>query len=112
MMRRLTVSIALVAAGFLGGLVVTGWVRAAETFRAPEVSSATTAAPQAAAPRPAAATQPTSPLAMAGGVPDFTRVAALGIKGVANISSLQVRQVNSPFASDPFFRYFFGDDDA
>jgi serine protease Do len=33
------------------------------------------------------------------------------VRGVANISSLQVSQGrNSPFASDPFFRYFFGDD--
>jgi len=31
---------------------------------------------------------------------------------VVNISSLQeVRMPNSPFASDPFFRYFFGDQD-
>jgi serine protease Do len=32
---------------------------------------------------------------------------------VANISSLQVvRTRNTPFPNDPFFRYFFGDDDA
>ena len=46
------------------------------------------------------------------GGPDFTRVAAAAVKGVANISSIQVtRTPNSPFASDPFFRYFFGDQD-
>jgi serine protease Do len=34
------------------------------------------------------------------------------VKGVANISSLQVvRTRNSPFSNDPFFRYFFGDDE-
>jgi serine protease Do len=45
--------------------------------------------------------------------PDFTRVAAQTVKGVANISSLQVvRTRNAPFSNDPFFRYFFGDDDA
>jgi Do/DeqQ family serine protease len=39
-------------------------------------------------------------------------VAGLAVKGVANISSLQVvRTRNSPFPNDPFFRYFFGDDD-
>ena len=49
---------------------------------------------------------------MAPGGPDFTRVAAAAVKGVANISSIQVtRTPNSPFASDPFFRYFFGDRD-
>ena len=43
---------------------------------------------------------------------DFSTVAGHAVKGVANISSLQVvRTPNSPFASDPFFRYFFGDDD-
>ena len=40
------------------------------------------------------------------------RIAGAGVKAVANISSTQVvRQPNSPFASDPFFRYFFGDQD-
>jgi serine protease Do len=48
---------------------------------------------------------------VATGGPDFTRVAGLAVKGVANISSLQiVRTRNSPYA-DPFFRYFFGDDE-
>jgi len=49
---------------------------------------------------------------VATGGPDFTRVAALAVKGVANISSLQiVRTRNSPQYADPFFRYFFGDDE-
>ncbi len=44
--------------------------------------------------------------------PDFTRVAGQAVKGVANISSLQVvRTPNSPFAADPFFRYFFGENE-
>ena len=44
--------------------------------------------------------------------PDFTRIAGQTVKAVANISSLQVvRRPNSPFANDPFFRYFFGDQD-
>ena len=35
------------------------------------------------------------------------------VKGVANISSVQVqRRQNSPFDSDPFFSYFFGGQDA
>jgi len=51
-------------------------------------------------------------VAFAGGGPDFTRIAGQAIKGVANISSLQVvRTRNSPFPNDPFFRYFFGDDE-
>src|SRR5262249_7584498 len=43
--------------------------------------------------------------------PDFTHVAGQAVKGVANVSSLQVVRTNSPFTRDPFFRYFFGDDD-
>jgi Do/DeqQ family serine protease len=47
------------------------------------------------------------------GGPDFTRVASQAVKGVTNISSLQiVRTRNAPIYADPFFRYFFGDDDA
>src|SRR6202040_3545164 len=57
-------------------------------------------------PRPAPAPAPI-------GGPDFTHIAGQAVKGVANISSLQVvRTSNSPFANDPFFRYFFGDDDS
>ena len=44
--------------------------------------------------------------------PDFTKIAGQAVKGVANISSLQVvRRPNSPFENDPFFQYFFGDQD-
>jgi serine protease Do len=66
------------------------------------------AEPPAAAPAPDQ--RPSAPAAMATGV-DFTRVAGQAVKGVANISSLQiVRTRNSPFGNDPLFRYFFGDD--
>ena len=111
-MRRLILSIVLVLAGLVGGLVISGWVRAAEVFRTPDSPSTTTAMPDQ---RPAATAQPPAPLSYVagGGGPDFTRVAGQTVKGVANISSLQVvRRSNSPFANDPFFRYFFGDDDA
>ena len=44
--------------------------------------------------------------------PDFTRVATTAVKGVANISSVQlVERRTSPFANGPFFQYFFGDQD-
>ena len=44
--------------------------------------------------------------------PDFTRVAAQTVRAVTNIASTQViRRPASPFASDPFFQYFFGDAD-
>jgi len=116
-MRRLTLSIVLVAAGFAAGVVATGRGRAAEVFRAPEsprpiADAAPAQRPGAVAPAPAAPEPVPQPMGMGGG-PDFTRIAGQAVKGVANISSLQVvRTRYSPFANDPFFRYFFGDDDA
>jgi serine protease Do len=102
-------SFVFVAAGIVAGFVVSGRMRVAdETIAAP--------APATAAGEPAAAveaqrgqTQP-APLVATG--PDFTKVAGQAVKGVANISSVQVvRTRNSPFADDPFFEYFFGGPD-
>src|SRR3954463_3549746 len=106
MIRRLTLSFVFVVAGFVAGLVVTGRMHTAADSRAAEAPA-----------RPVeqrAASNPPAPgaIAYAGGGPDFTRIAGQAVKGVANISSLQVvRARNSPFANDPFFRYFFGDDE-
>src|SRR5262245_424422 len=103
MVRRLWLSLVLVLSGFVAGLVLTGRTRTAADSRAePPAAEQTPAQRQAAAPPVGAVTTG----------PDFTRVAAQSVKGVANISSLQIRaRGNSPYASDPFFRYFFGDDD-
>jgi serine protease Do len=117
--RKLFVGSVLVIAGFAGGLVLTARLRPASESRA-EALSATSAvsAPPAAAAQPAAAAiqargniAPAAAAVAASG-PDFTRVAGQAVKGVANISSLQVvRTPNSPFAADPFFRYFFGENE-
>jgi serine protease Do len=49
---------------------------------------------------------------MPSALPDLSGVAAHAIGSVTNIASRQtVRMPNSPFASDPLFRYFFGDQD-
>src|SRR4051812_13847223 len=106
--RRLLPVLFLVAAGFMAGLAVAARTRIAADSRAepaPATAPQTTAAPvQPRAPAAAA------PYAAVG--PDFTRVAGQTVRGVANISALQiVRTRNSPFANDPFFRYFFSDDD-
>ena len=97
-MKRASIGIALLISGFLAGLVLTGRLRSAEE------SSAQTVARQ----NPAAVAAPAAP-AMPAGLPDLTGVAAQAVKGVVNISSVQVvRRPNSPFANDPFFEYFFG----
>ena len=112
MARRIVLVVALVAGAFLAGLVVSGRMRPADQTLA--VSQRLDAA-AAAVPAPEPAPQPTPvmrPALGASAVPDFAEVAARTVNGVANISAIQVvRQPMSPFANDPFFRQFFGDDD-
>jgi serine protease Do len=104
MVRKLVLSTVFVAAGFTAGLVVTGRMRSVTDSLAEQSRPAT--------PTPAFQRSAGAAAALASGGPDFTRVAGLAVKGVANISSLQiVRTRNSPQYADPFFRYFFGDDD-
>jgi serine protease Do len=107
LLRKLFVGSVLVIAGFAGGLVLTARLRPVSESRAEAAP-----APEAAAPIQARGTPPAAPAVAVTGGPDFTRIAGQAVKGVANISSLQVvRTPNSPFAADPFFRYFFGEGD-
>jgi Do/DeqQ family serine protease len=107
MIRKLLLTLLLVVSGFVAGLVVTGRMRSAADSRAEPIP-----APEAQTPAPRPSPAPSAPLAAVGVGPDFTRVAGQAIKGVANISSLQVvRRQNSPFGDDPFFQYFFGGQD-
>src|SRR4051812_34388838 len=101
--RSLVYSILLLTCGVVAGMVLTAKLRGADEARA-QVAAAL--APQAA---PAAAAQGAAPLTA---LPDFSRVAERTVPAVANISSKQiVRRSNSPFANDPFWRNFFGDQD-
>jgi Do/DeqQ family serine protease len=108
MIRKTFLTFVLVVAGFIAGLVVTGRMRTASDSIA---EPAPAPAPQAPVSRPSP--QTAVPLAAVGaGGPDFTRIAGQAVKGVANISSLQVvRRQNTPFSDDPFFNYFFGSQD-
>jgi Do/DeqQ family serine protease len=102
MVRRLSLTTLCITVGFLMGMVLTGRLRTAEVSSAAEQSAQAPATP---APRPVA-TAPAAPL------PDLTAVAERVVRSVTNISSTQiVRGPSSPFENDPFFRYFFGDDD-
>src|SRR5256885_2387283 len=108
MYRRLVLSTVLVIAGFIAGLVVTGRMRTAADSRA---ATSATEPPPSVAGHDDAQRLPGAVATTASGGPDFTRVAGQAVKGVANISSLQiVRGRQSPYSSDPFFRYFFGDE--
>ena len=99
MLRRLFVVISSVTIGLMAGLVLTGRMRTAEVTSAaagPEsqATAQTRSAPAAAAPA---------------ALPDLTGIAQRAISSVTNISSTQV--VRTPLTNDPFFRYFFREDD-
>jgi Do/DeqQ family serine protease len=99
MIRRLLLASIFITSGFFAGMVLTGRMKSAEE------AVAVSPAPQQSQP-PAAQAAPGP-----AGLPDLSSIAAKAIPSVMNISSLNVvRQQNSPFASDPLFRYFFGDD--
>ncbi len=101
MITRLSVVGLLFSAGLIAGLVLSGRAVNRDDIVSLPPSAAAVADDQATAVAPVAA--PT-------GGPDFTRVAAQTVKAVTNISSVQVVRRNaSPFANDPFFQYFFGD---
>jgi serine protease Do len=114
MPRRLFLAFVLLTAGFIGGLLLTARLHITADSSADEIALPAAPAPPAEAlgqarPVPTATAGAT---AVVSAGPDFTRVAGQAVKGVANISSLQVsRASNSPFAADPFFRYFFGEQD-
>jgi len=110
--RRLAIPVLLIVLGFAAGLTVTSRTRAAaETTPAPAAAAGAEPAPPPAAPAVDAQRPPSpTPAAIVASGPDFTRVATTAVKGVANISSVQlVERRTSPFANDPFFQYFFGD---
>jgi serine protease Do len=95
-MKRASIGVALLIAGFIAGLVLTGRLRSAE-----ESTAQTPQQPGQAVAVPA--------VLKGGTLPDLTTVASQAVKGVVNISSEQViRRPNSPFANDPFFEYFLG----
>ena len=118
-MKRVILSLVLVLAGFAAGLIATGRLRSV-TRSSAATAVAAEGAEQSRQGVPAlqglqglqgrAAQGAAASMVVSG--PDFTRVAGQAVKGVANISSVQVqRRQNSPFDNDPFFRYFFGDQD-
>ena len=100
-MKRASIGVALLIAGFIAGLVLTGRLRSAE-----ESTAQSTAQPIE---RPAQGIAVPAAVVTTAGLPDLTTIAESAVKGVVNISSLQVvRRPNSPFANDPMFEYFFG----
>jgi serine protease Do len=96
--KRWFVTGALVSAGFVGGVLLTGRLQSRE----PDTPAAT---PGAAAP---AAAQAAGPIGTAT-LPDFTQIAARTAPAVVNISAVQV--IRQRRYIDPFFGNLFGDDE-
>jgi len=133
---RVIFALALVACGFAAGLVITVRTPGSETSASrpngvptqtvdAENTGASTAAVTSDFERSNATPDPTSRDAaltpgrvspsverFSSGLPDFAHVAELTVPAVANISSQQiVRRQSSPFANDPFFQFFYGNQD-
>ena len=99
--RRLLLVVLLLASGFAAGLVLTGRMRAANESEAQGQPQGQQGGRAIATPGDVA------PNAL----PDFTVVAERTVPVVVNISSQQiVQRRNSPFANDPFFQFFGGND--
>src|SRR4029079_9437869 len=99
MLRRIVLFTVFIAAAFFASLVLTGRMRTAGESVAAIADQQNGARPPATVP-------------VSGGMPDLTVVAQRAITSVTNISSTQiVRTPNSPSANDPFFRFFFSDQD-
>jgi serine protease Do len=99
MLRRLFLVVTSVTLGLMAGMVLTGRMRTAD------VTSAAPAQPEGA---PQAARTAAAP-AGAASLPDLTGIAQRAIGSVTNISSTQT--VRTPLTNDPFFRFFFREDD-
>jgi Do/DeqQ family serine protease len=100
MVRRITLITLFLIAGFVGGLVLTGRMRTAGESGAQEP----------APPEAAAAAQSGRAAASPQGLPDLTAAAQRAIASVPNISSTQIVRERSPFANDPFYRFFMQDE--
>jgi Do/DeqQ family serine protease len=98
-MKRIALLVILVLLGFVGGLVLTGRMRSAGESRAQQ-----TERPDSAVPTVEQSARATA------GMPDLTGAAQRAIESVPNISSTQIVQERSPFADDPFFRFFMQDE--
>ena len=94
-MKRASIGIALLVSGFLAGLVLTGRLRSAD-----ESTAQTVQPPGQAIAIPAPA------VVAPAGLPDLTGIAAQAVKGVVNISSVQM--IRRAPINDPFIEYFFG----
>ena len=101
MFQRIAVVTVFVLVGFVAGLVLTGRMPSAGESLARQDAPEASGAPVQGRLSSANA---------AGALPDLTAAAQRAIASVPNISSTQIVRQRSPFADDPFFRFFMQDD--
>jgi Do/DeqQ family serine protease len=104
MLKRFAIALVLIGSGLVAGLVLTGRTRSAADGPAAQPPVTPTVGQQAPA---------QTVTSRMSGLPDLSGVAAQAVKGVVNISSVQVvqRRIPNPFESDPIFGPFFSDPD-
>ena len=95
MFRRLLIALLLVAAGFVGGLVLLGRL---------QVAGESVAGQREDAAAPAAAASQAAGRGAVAAAPEFADIAERTVGAVVNISALQVIRTQDPFG------WFFGDD--
>ena len=98
MIRRFFIAAVLVTIGLSIGVGLTGRMEGRGEGNARQAESAETG------------TQGSRPVQIQGGMPDLTAAAQRAIESVPNISSTQLVRERSPFANDPFYRFFFEDE--
>jgi len=98
MVRRLLLLITFVSIGFVAGMVLTGRMQSANEAAARAQRDG------------AAATDQRGREVLSGAPPDLTAAAQRAIQSVPNISSTQIVRERAPFANDPFYQFFFGDE--
>ena len=97
MFRRFFIAVLLISLGLTAGLVLTGRMESAHQAGAQQESAES-------------AGQGSRPVQIQSGMPDLTAAAQRAIESVPNISSTQLVRERSPFANDPFYRFFFEDE--
>ncbi len=96
----------------IAGIVLSGSLHTVSSSEATSVQESSPTKPNqydALFQQPRATKALEQPATLLAELPSFSDIAEQTVKAVTNISSRQVVRQRSPFDTDPFFRYFFGD---
>ena len=108
----INVAFLILACGIIAGFVLSGSLRTGSSSEAtllPAQPVTTTVQQSISLQQPGRPKSVEQPANLLADLPSFSDIAEQTVKAVTNISSRQVIRQRSPFDSDPFFRYFFGD---